>query len=123
MSARHLVTAYSSLRIVYALGLLAAPGRTARPWLGASAATPGGTIAVRGLGGRDLLLAAGAIAASASGGSARPWLSACAASDAVDVAATLIADGGGLPSRSKVGTVAAAGLFGAAGAALAARAS
>jgi hypothetical protein len=115
------VIGYASLRIAYALGLLAAPGRVARPWLGSAAAAPGGTIAVRGLGGRDLLLAAGALAAAASGTSARAWLAACAASDAVDVAATLLADGAGLPSRAKPGTAVAAGAFGAAGAALALR--
>ena len=123
MTARRLVFGYASLRIAYALGLLAAPGRTARPWLGAAATAPGGTVALRGLGGRDLLLAAGAVAVTASGGSARPWLAACAASDAVDLAATLIADGNGLPSRSKLGTAVAAGGFGIAGAALAARGS
>jgi hypothetical protein len=39
----------------------------------------------------------------------------------IDLAATLIADGGKLPSKSKPGTVAAAGAFGATGAVLAAR--
>ena len=38
-----------------------------------------------------------------------------------DVTATLIADGGTLPSKSRPGTVAAAGAVGAAGAVLAAR--
>src|ERR671911_134746 len=70
---------------------------------------------------RYLVLSAGALAAAASGGSARPWLAACAISDAVDLAATLIADGDQLPPKAKPGTVAAAGVFGAAAAALAAR--
>ncbi len=117
---RWLVIGYAALRIGYAAALLAAPERTARPWLGEVANEAGTTIAVRGLGVRDLVLAAGALASAASGRSARPWLAACAASDAVDLAATLIADGERLPSRSKPGTVAAAGVFGAAAAALAA---
>lgn len=115
-----LVIAYSGLRIAYALGLLAAPARTARPWLGADAGRPAGAIALRGLGARDLALATGVLTAAISGGSARPWLAACAAGDAVDLTATLIADGELLPRRAKPATAAAAGGFGLAGAALAA---
>ena len=77
-------------------------------------------MALRGLGARDLLLSAGALAAAASGNSARPWLAACAASDAVDLTATLVADGAGLPPHSKPGTVVVAGTFATVGAALAA---
>ncbi len=119
MSLNRLVTGYSALRIAYAVALLAAPGRTARPWLGAAPATPGGEVAVRGLGARDLAISAGALAAANRGGQTRWWLAACAASDAVDVAATLAADGEGLPPRAKLGTAIAAGVFGAVGATLA----
>jgi hypothetical protein len=121
MSLRQIITGYSALRIAYAVALLVAPGRIARPWLGAAPATPGGEVAVRGLGARDLAISAGALAAAASGGQPRWWLAACAASDGVDVAATLAADGDGLPRRAKPGTAVAAGVFGAIGAALAAR--
>jgi hypothetical protein len=120
MSRKHLVIGYAALRIGYAAALIAAPGRTARPWVGADAARPAASIGLRGLGARDLALAAGALAAALSGAPARPWLAACAASDAVDLAATLAVDGGALPPRAKLGTVAAAGGFGATGAALAA---
>jgi hypothetical protein len=116
-----LVIGYAALRIAYSVALLAAPGRVARPWLGDSARQAGGTIAVRGLGVRDIALSAGALTAAASGNSPRPWLAACAVSDAVDLTATLIADGDRLPARAKPGTVAAAGVFGAAAAALAIR--
>jgi hypothetical protein len=116
-----LVAGYCALRIAYAVALLVAPERTARPWLGEASGRAGTSIAVRGLGVRDLALAGGALAAACSGGSARPWLAACAASDAVDLTATLVADGDQLPSRAKPGTVAAAGSFGAAAAALAVR--
>jgi hypothetical protein len=121
MNVNQLVTGYSALRIAYAVALLAAPGRTARPWLGAAPATPGGEVAVRGLGARDLAISAGALAAATRGGQPRWWLAACAASDGVDVVATLAADGEGLPTRAKLGTAIAAGVFGAAAAALAAR--
>lgn len=121
MSLRSVTIAYAALRIAYAAALLAAPARTVRPWLGDAGATPGGEIAVRGLGGRDLVLSAGVALAAASGQSARLPLAACAASDAVDLGATLAADGDGLPDRSKLGTALAAGAFGLLGAALAVR--
>jgi hypothetical protein len=116
-----LVIGYASLRIAYSVALLAAPGRVAAPWLGESARQAGSTIAIRGLGVRDLVLSAGALAAAATGTSARSWLAACAVSDAVDLTATLIADGAQLPPRAKPGTVAAAGLFGSVAAGLAVR--
>ena len=115
-----LVIGYAALRIGYAVALLAAPGRTARPWLGGVAEEAGTTIAVRGLGVRDLVISGGAAASAASDRSARAWLAACAASDAVDLIATLVADGDRLPSKSKPGTVLAAGVFGTTAAALAA---
>jgi hypothetical protein len=118
---RRLVIGYAALRIGYAAALLAMPDRTARPWLGEVAQEPGTTIAVRGLGARDLVLSAGALASASSGRSARAWLAACAASDAVDLVATLVANGDRLPTKSKPGTVAAAGVFGAAALALAAK--
>jgi hypothetical protein len=120
MTRKHLIAGYAALRIGYAVALIAAPGRTARPWVGADAERPAATIGMRGLGARDLALAAGALAAALTDKPDRPWLAACAASDAVDLAATLVVDGEALPSRAKIGTVAAAGGFGAAGAALAA---
>jgi len=113
------VIAYAALRILYALGLLTAPGRVARPWLGADAGRPASEVALRGLGMRDLALATGALVAAARGESARWWLAACAAGDAADLAATLRADVERLPRNAKPGTLAAAGGFGAAAAALA----
>jgi hypothetical protein len=118
---RRLVIGYAALRIGYAAALLVAPERTARPWLGKVTEEAGTTIAVRGLGARDLALSAGALASAASGRPARAWLAACAASDAADLLATLVADGDRLPPKAKPGTVAAAGIFGAAAAVLATR--
>jgi hypothetical protein len=120
VSRKQLIVGYSALRIAYALALLAAPGRVARPWVGSDAGRPAAAIGMRGLGARDLALAAGAAWAAHTGGASRPWLVACAAGDAVDLAATLVADGDALPQRAKPGTAAAAGSFGIAGAALAA---
>jgi hypothetical protein len=119
MTRERTVIAYAGLRIVYALGLLGAPGRVARPWLGEDASRPAAEVALRGLGMRDLAVAGGALVAAAKGEPARWWLAACAAGDAADLAATLGADGARLPRRAKPGTLAAAGGFGAAAAALA----
>ncbi len=120
-SARKVAVGFAALRIGYAVGLLAAPERVARAWVGADARSPGGAVALRGLGGRDLVLSVGVAACAWSGRDARPWLAACAASDAVDLTATLLAPSSSLPSKAKPGAVALAGGFGALGAALATR--
>ena len=120
MSRKQLIVGYSALRIAYALALLTAPGRVARPWVGSDAGRPAAAVGMRGLGARDLALAAGAAWAAHTGGTARGWLVACGAGDAVDLAATLVADGEALPKRAKPATTAAAGSFGIAAAALAA---
>ena len=88
-SARKVAVGFAALRIGYAVGLLAAPERVARAWVGADARSPGGAVALRGLGGRDLVLSVGVAACAWAGRDARPWLAACAASDAVDLTATL----------------------------------
>jgi hypothetical protein len=115
MRSRDLVIGYAALRVAYGAALVVAPGRTARPWVGVAAGQPAAAIALRGLGVRDLALAAGA----ATSGDPGPWLAACAAGDAVDLTATLTADGESLPPRAKLGTAIAAGAFGVAGIALA----
>lgn len=116
---RKVAVGVAALRIVYAVGLLAAPGRTAGAWVGADAESPGGAVALRGLGARDLVLSAGVAGFAWSGRDARPWLAACAASDAADLIATLIAPGAALPNKAKPGAVALAGGFGVLGAVLA----
>ena len=52
-------------RIAFGAGLIAAPDRVASGWLPGDAA-PGTQVAVRGLGARDVALAAGVIASGAS---------------------------------------------------------
>jgi hypothetical protein len=112
--------AYAAGRLAFGAGLVAATARVAGPWLGEDARRPGATqLAVRGLGGRDLVLAAGLVGAALTGAPLRPWLVACAAGDAIDLAATLAVPDGQLPPRSKPGTAALAGTSGAIGAALA----
>ena len=120
ISTRQAVLGFAGLRIVYALGLLAAPGRVAKGWIGDSAEHPGGAVALRGLGARDLVLSVGVAGAAWTGADARPWLVACAASDAADLTSTLIAPKASLPAKAKPGAVAAAGGAGAIAATLAA---
>ncbi len=103
-------------RIAFGAGLLAAPDRVAAGWLPGDAARPGTQVAVRGLGARDVALAAGVVAAKHK----RPWLIACLACDLADIAATLAA-GEALPARARWGTVALAGAAAAVGAVLIAR--
>lgn len=119
-SRRKVAVGFAVLRIGYAVGLLAAPDRVARPWVGSAAGSPGGAVALRGLGARDLVLSVGVAAFALSGRDARPWLAACAVSDAADLSATLLAPGSEMPDKAKPGAVALAGGFGVLGAALAA---
>lgn len=117
-STRTLITGFALGRIAFGLGLLAAPERVARGWIGDDAGRPAVKVAVRGLGARDVGLSAGALALAGEGGRARPWLVAAVACDCVDVAAT-IAAGDALSERARLGTALVAGGSAFAGAALA----
>ena len=114
--ARTASIAFALGRIAFGVGLLAAPDRVAAGWLAADARRPGTQVAVRGLGARDVALAAGLAVSARAGGAVRPWLVACMACDAADIASTLAATA--LPSRARWGTVALAGSAAAIGAAL-----
>jgi hypothetical protein len=102
----------------FGLALIAAPTRVARGWLGDSAGEPPTQVVIRGLGARDVALAAGALAAAARNSDARPWLAGGIACDCADMIATL-ADREALPPRSPVGTTLLAGASAIAGGALA----
>ena len=65
-SPRAVSTVVAAGRIGAGTALLVAPARFGRPWLGAPAETPGGGVAVRALGARDLAL--GALTAAALSG-------------------------------------------------------
>ncbi len=113
-------TIFAAGRVGYATALLCAPGRMAAGWVGEEAARGPGTIGLRGLAGRDLLASGGALLALRRGRPARTWLLACAIGDVTDTVATLAVTGG-LPARSRWGTVVLAGGAAIIGAALAAR--
>lgn len=87
---RHGARAIAAARVALGLTALAWPSVPARPWVGE------GDLAARvfgrALGGRDLALGLGALAAlqnPAEAGSASAWVAAGALSDALDVAASL----------------------------------
>jgi hypothetical protein len=106
------------LRVAYGAGLVAAPERLARRWLGPSAATPPTQVPLRALGVREAILHAGAIGAALGGGPVRPWLVASIAGDLSDVAATVAARRG-LPGGSPAATALVAGASAAISAAVA----
>jgi hypothetical protein len=79
-------------RVLFGVGYLAAPERTAGSWIGRAAQKEGTKVFTRALGARDLALGAGALQALArQGADPRPWFAAHALADATDFAATLAA--------------------------------
>ena len=97
-----------ALRVAYGAALAIAPGRVTRRWLGQTADTAGGSVALRGLGARDAALHVGALAAFLRGAPMRPWLGASIAGDVTDIVATAGARKG-LPEHAAPATVAVAG--------------
>jgi hypothetical protein len=77
------------LRTAYGAFMVAAPSRVGRPWLGDTVQNVGGTVPLRGVGGREITLHAAGMAAIASGSPARPWLLASIGGDLSDLASTL----------------------------------
>jgi hypothetical protein len=96
------------LRIAYGAGLVAAPGRLSRSWLGAAGGTPPTQIALRGLGAREIALHAAALTVALRGGPLRPWLAASLAGDLSDAGATF-AGRAALPAGAAAKTAAVAG--------------
>ena len=76
------------LRVAYGVALIVAPGRLTVRWLGPDVARAPVKVPLRALGMREVLLHAGALAATLRGDSARPWLAASIAGDLTDIAAT-----------------------------------
>ena len=84
---RAVVASACAGRVALGTAFVLAPRQLAHFWTGEAAPTDG--ILARGLGIRDALLGAGALAALAEGDSPSRWLQAGALSDAVDAAITL----------------------------------
>ncbi|HEY3021267.1 MAG TPA: hypothetical protein VGJ32_13810 [Solirubrobacteraceae bacterium] len=80
-----LLTAYALGRAGFGAALLAAPRAAGHVLSGAGGATPDAQAFVRGMGGREVGIGAGLLAATRAGASARPWLVAGVLSDAGDL--------------------------------------
>jgi hypothetical protein len=76
-----------------ALGVVAltAPALPLAPWVGSGAADPDARLLARALGGRDLALGAGTLAALAGAGPVRPWSRAAGVADLGDLVITCVA--------------------------------
>ncbi len=106
---RAAAAAVLGFRVAYGVALLVAPGKVAgNRWLGPSARQPAATVALRGLGAREVAVHGIAISALARGGAVRPWLAASIAGDIADITSTF-ASRDGLPDGSPAATAAVAG--------------
>ena len=113
MDTRTGITLLSAGRIAVGVALLGATRQTASGWLGRATTTiPGGRVAVRAVGGRDIGIGSGALAAMAADASDEEltrWLIVGTVGDVVDGVTTLAS------GRRSAATMAAVGLaFGAA---------
>jgi hypothetical protein len=106
--ARAAAAAVLGLRIAYGAGLILAPARLAQRWLGPESARAPTQVPLRGLGMREVVLHAGALAAALAKAPLRPWLVASITGDLTDVAAT-VAGRRQLPAGSAKATLAVGG--------------
>lgn len=89
---RHVVRALGIGRLALGAALLLAPGRAGRGWIGEAARSPGGKVALRALGSRDLVLGYGVIHALDTGDdSLRDWVTLAGLCDLTDAAASVVA--------------------------------
>jgi hypothetical protein len=93
-------------RVAYGVGLIVAPERLAKNWLGP--VDDAAKVALRGIGGREIALHGFAIAAAVRGRPLAPWLAISIAGDVNDIAATL-AGRRGIPDGAAGKTAAVAG--------------
>lgn len=100
MNARLAMQVLQAGRIAIGAALVAVPARPGGDWVGEDGRTPGGQVAMRALGAREILVGAGAFHAARGGDAktAATWALAIAACDLVDAAATGVA-AGSLPHR------------------------
>jgi hypothetical protein len=95
-------------RIAYGAVMLVAPQKIGRKWLGTPADEPGGRVALRAVGGREVAVHGVALVALLRGAPVWPWLVASIGGDLTDVTAT-VAAGDGLPDGSVRATIATGG--------------
>jgi hypothetical protein len=95
-------------RIAYGAVMVVAPQKIGRKWLGSPADEPGGRVALRAVGGREVAVHGVALFALLRGAPVWPWLVASIGGDLTDVAST-VAAGDGLPDGSVRATLATGG--------------
>ena len=105
---RTAAVAVFSLRVAYGAALIVAPARITRSWLGPSVDGDATQVALRGLGGREVLLHGFGIAAAVRGKPLLPWLLVSIGGDLSDIAATF-AGRAGIPDDAPKKTAAVAG--------------
>jgi hypothetical protein len=106
---RKLAAGVLAFRVAYGAALLISPGKVAgNRWLGPGAHQPAATVALRGLGAREVALHGIALARLSRGAPVRPWLAASILGDLADVGAAF-ASRDSLPSGSPSATAAVAG--------------
>ena len=82
-------TLLSATRIAIGVAAWVAPRRFGRAWTGERSEGPLGSMAIRGLGARDIALGLGTLRALGNGSSVKPWLEMQAIADASDAASTV----------------------------------
>src|SRR4051812_20362365 len=115
-------TAYALARLAFGAAVLAAPAQSGRLLSGEGGTAPDAQAFLRGMGGREVGLGVGLLAAVRGGASARPWLVAGVLSDLGDVLG-ISGAWGGLAADKRAPGVAFAGLAAAAGLVLLSRTS
>ncbi len=96
------------LRLAYGVGLIVAPERLTRRWLGPATASAPIRVPLGGIGGREIAVHGAALVAALTGARMRPWLAVSIAGDLSDIAATAVAHDD-VPDGSVVATLAVAG--------------
>ena len=111
MKDRDLLRRLSFMRLAIGISLLAAPRLAVKVWTGENDGSSALVLAARGLGAREVALAAGTLAAMENGG-ARRWVEAAVIADTADALSVL----GRLPGMAPINRLGQ--LVGAGGAAL-----
>jgi hypothetical protein len=105
MEPRDLALAHARGRMLVGAAFVLAPGLAGRFWIGADATRRPGKVLARAFGVRDLALGLGVVIALDRGAPVRGWIEGGVLSDAVDVAATLLA-GDSIPEDVRRGALA-----------------
>jgi hypothetical protein len=105
MQARDLALAHARGRMLVGAAFVLAPGIAGRLWIGPDAGRGSSKVLARAFGGRDLTLGLGVVIALDRGAPVRGWIEGGVLSDAIDVAASLLA-GDSIPPDVRRGALA-----------------